>query len=623
MATQKTQKRYFTTTKSGEEVEVDQNTAQELVRTGKKTPEDFQIEEQSIEQPKTLAEQAVGLAVRPEAEIRPRPSSISEGVMRVAKGTAESMLPPISYEGMKRLVSPMPGQYGMSRVGQEISAYGNEDISKLASEYASSPNKMNPALRATIATGGEIAGNMLMPSPSDMALGVGFGGAGKVGSKGMGGEIYTPFNKMGEVATEGYINTPTAIEKKLAEQAKPTLGKQILDKVPEILGFRTRKQAIPVVNDKLKSIESEVQSLLDADSALVSKAKQLPAKKPLELPYSPTKQKGTEPSIPAVEPQAEIPTQDISYPGRTSILPAPMGIPEPKVGTIASGYKEPVAEALQTAPKLFKKGGSKGVFRKEDEAIESTQNSYVKQSQKENVEFFKQDREAKKKIAEAEAERVKVLEEIKAENSKRLTEKQEAMSKREEDKIISDRLKKIGVVETKDIVPEFAKLRAEYGTGVNKRDMAKIENAMNSFLEETPKLLDKKTAMILKRRNDSLVGKAYNKLKDASETVKTEVNELIGNFLRNKLKELDPKLGELAEKESLLIKANQGLVEGSKSIKGGSIVWDSVKQILREGEQRGVGLVAPSLYKAGKTTKNIQKSAFMLPPVTKKINEQN
>lgn len=38
-------KRYFTTTKSGEEVEVDQDIARELVALGKKKPEDFEIEE--------------------------------------------------------------------------------------------------------------------------------------------------------------------------------------------------------------------------------------------------------------------------------------------------------------------------------------------------------------------------------------------------------------------------------------------------------------------------------------------------------------------------------------------------------------------------------------------------
>jgi hypothetical protein len=107
---------------------------------------------------------------------RARPNNAAEWIMRFAKDTAEGLMPPTSIEGLKRALSPNPGQYGPLRTGQEIATYGREDNDKLAESFVEKTGgKIPPALAATIGAGGSLMGNMLIVSPQDMAAAAGTG----------------------------------------------------------------------------------------------------------------------------------------------------------------------------------------------------------------------------------------------------------------------------------------------------------------------------------------------------------------------------------------------------------------------------------------------------------------
>ena len=107
---------------------------------------------------------------------RERPSGIAEGIQRFAKDMAEGLMPPTSIEGLKRALSPGIGQYGALRTGQDIAAYGREDINKLAESFVQKPGIRDyPRLAATIGTGGAMMGDMLVMSPRDVAVGAGVG----------------------------------------------------------------------------------------------------------------------------------------------------------------------------------------------------------------------------------------------------------------------------------------------------------------------------------------------------------------------------------------------------------------------------------------------------------------
>lgn len=123
---------------------------------------------------KSLAENVSSAVVN--TPTRERPKNAAEAVTRFAKDTIETFSPPTSMEGVKRFLSPAPGQYGALRTGQDIAAYGREDINKLAESFVQKPGIRDyPRLAATIGTGGAMMGDMLVMSPRDVAVGAGMG----------------------------------------------------------------------------------------------------------------------------------------------------------------------------------------------------------------------------------------------------------------------------------------------------------------------------------------------------------------------------------------------------------------------------------------------------------------
>ena len=80
---------------------------------------------------------------------RERPKNLAEGLARFSRDMAEGLMPPTSIEGLKRALSPNPGQYGPLRTGQEIATYGREDNDKLAESFVEKTGgKIPPALAA-------------------------------------------------------------------------------------------------------------------------------------------------------------------------------------------------------------------------------------------------------------------------------------------------------------------------------------------------------------------------------------------------------------------------------------------------------------------------------------------
>lgn len=128
-----------------------------------------------------LAEKSVAAL----AQIPPRKmGSPAEMVGRVARDTMESLPTPTSMEGLKRLISPMPGQYGVSRTLQDLgeSMPSAQEMTGRAAEKISESRFGQAAPKTTAAAGATAyALSHLLPAkltPSEAAINIGSEGIG-------------------------------------------------------------------------------------------------------------------------------------------------------------------------------------------------------------------------------------------------------------------------------------------------------------------------------------------------------------------------------------------------------------------------------------------------------------
>jgi hypothetical protein len=127
------------------------------------------------------------------------------------------------------------------------------------------------------------------------------------------------------------------------------------------------------------------------------------------------------------------------------------------------------------------------------------------------------------------------------------------------------------VINTREIADSLDKLQENYKTGTRRGEVVKIGTKKGNFLEDNPDSLTKEEAMQLKRKLDDKVAKAYLNPEGQKTPAATEVDEHLANALRSKLYEVDPELGQLAAKESLMIRIRSGLGKTSTVSKyGGS-----------------------------------------------------
>ena len=179
----------------------------------------------------------------------------------------------------------------------------------------------------------------------------------------------------------------------------------------------------------------------------------------------------------------------------------------------------PSGQRVNLPAKEFQTEGG-ATFSKEVPEIEQKQAEYVKQAQRENINRFKE----------------------------RMNQPKYGLKVQRE-----------GTISINDIAKPLDELKKSYQTGTRIGEVAKINRLKSSFVSENPEVLDKNSAMILKRRLDDRVSKSYLAPSDAKTALSTEVDEALANELRKQIYKIDPELGQLAAQESLLIRLRTGL----------------------------------------------------------------
>lgn len=103
---------------------------------------------------------------------RTRPANAGQAVQRLFKDTLETFTPPTSLDSLKRLLSPRVGQFGLSRAGQDVATYGQQDFNQMGEKFSKTPfGQANPKTTSLM----RFMGSSNMISPEDIALGVGSG----------------------------------------------------------------------------------------------------------------------------------------------------------------------------------------------------------------------------------------------------------------------------------------------------------------------------------------------------------------------------------------------------------------------------------------------------------------
>lgn len=172
-------KKYYTKDKIGQDVEVDRQTAMELIRIGKKRPEDFEIEESSLQPnqaPTGTFEEPTDYQPIPE----PVPKTLAENVSGFVQKAAQYPMgmtadPRNVYGALKEGVAPtyyelMPQlERGAEMVGEDVRSAMPPDESAI-SKYGIAPISMStfPPRPSMMMMGGERAISQLMGRSTKM-----------------------------------------------------------------------------------------------------------------------------------------------------------------------------------------------------------------------------------------------------------------------------------------------------------------------------------------------------------------------------------------------------------------------------------------------------------------------
>lgn len=116
-----------------------------------------------------------------------------------------------------------------------------------------------------------------------------------------------------------------------------------------------------------------------------------------------------------------------------------------------------------------------------------------------------------------------------------------------------------GSISRDEIASSLDEVSSAYQTGTHPAQVKKVEFMRKGFLKSNPENMNLKEAMDLKRKLDDRVSKAYLAESGAKLPVEVEADEALANSLRAKIYEIDPMLGELAARESLMLKIRTSL----------------------------------------------------------------
>ncbi|OGW08453.1 MAG: hypothetical protein A2W75_04010 [Nitrospinae bacterium RIFCSPLOWO2_12_39_15] len=322
---------------------------------------------------------------------------------------------------------------------------------------------------------------------------------------------------LSESITNHFINTNAKIAEKLAEQKKPSLGSQTLKDFPEIIGFKNRKEAYDIAGEELSRIENQIRFITEENRALIQKPlipsvdiKGIPS-----LEYKPA-------SIQTIKPSSIPSGQQIRTPFTISEKITKTNIP--KTTREVTEIEKDVfgVEIGRTTKKesLYPPSELGGFTRKYDVG-------------------FTPDEEATKVRSEI-GKAVRGL--------KPLPEFSVGGGQRQ------------GTINLRETTDTLNKLKKKSDIGSEEGFLSKLNNMQEGIIKRNGEVVDITRAMELKRNMDDLAGNIYLKTVDSKSALKASAYEAMANDLRRQLYSIDPELGKLAAKESLLIRIRIGLL---------------------------------------------------------------
>src|SRR3990167_1313258 len=322
---------------------------------------------------------------------------------------------------------------------------------------------------------------------------------------------------LSESITNHFINTNAKIAEKLAEQKKPSLGSQTLKDFPEIIGFKNRKEAYDIAGEELSRIENQIRFITEENRALIQKPlipsvdiKGIPS-----LEYKPA-------SIQTIKPSSIPSGQQIRTPFTISEKITKTNIPKTTREVTEIEKDVFCVEIGRTTKKesLYPPSELGGFTRKYDVG-------------------FTPDEEATKVRSEI-GKAVRGL--------KPLPEFSVGGGQRQ------------GTINLRETTDTLNKLKKKSDIGSEEGFLSKLNNMQEGIIKRNGEVVDITRAMELKRNMDDLAGNIYLKTVDSKSALKASAYEAMANDLRRQLYSIDPELGKLAAKESLLIRIRIGLL---------------------------------------------------------------
>ena len=552
-----------------------------LVETDQGTFE-VETEDAVSEQPRTLAEKAVGLT----KEFSPAPTSFSE--MTPFSGQRQDVLTsllkpvlalekysqPVAEAGRKPFergiesLSSGISEAGYPMTGKTVGAVGKFGL-PIAMPFTPSEfgNTMTLGMGASIpglAKGTPITQGMREIGGASVPVNFGRGleakadefvsGMGGLTPPMVGGKFTGYLRKVfgediSDMFTNHFLNTQKPLAETLVSQGKPSLGAQVSEKAPGLLTGKSKQQAFDSAGKELLNLEKQIQQRLDFVESEMKKPvrTQGAAEAPRALEYKP----GTvEPSPELLAPDARGSVYSVGREGDPEMI---------RLGDIAKTQQPGGAKYETLTP------------GRSDPAVNFSGQTSIG---------------APLGSASSQAEKSLFL-------------KQQAMQAERAGNLKTNRPGTIDLNEVAKVVDDVS---GQYKTGTRAGKVAKINRLKENFLKENDPVLTEKSAMALKRKLDDSVGKAHLASDDAKLAPEVEVEEALANELRKRIYDLDPELGRLSDLESLMIRARTGLKKAIGTSKSGSAVipigWFSglVNRLVGSRYAAGAGLALNKMF---------------------------
>lgn len=363
---------------------------------------------------------------------------------------------------------------------------------------------------------GGVEGKPLAETASDMVSGgLLFGGL-SFGGQALGYMRELFGESLADKLATHFVNTPIAVAKKLYDKGSKNLGRQTLEKAPEILDFNSQDQAFKIAGREAAILHGKVNTKIDQMN------------KALEKPTTPTSRiEGT--------PQLEYKPGTVDRPGAT--------LPRESGGSAYSTGREgdPEMVRLGDIVKTQQPGGS----------------TYQSLSAGRGVPL---DYTGQTPIgAELGGASSRV--------EKELFLRQRAI---EAEKLATPSLNREGTATIKEIADSLDPLIKEYDTAATENIARRIQKVKERLYRKHNQILTPQDLVDIKRQYDKIVGKNWLKTSGDKMAVNAEIAANIADTARKKLYQLNPELGELSGRESLMIYIRDGLKNaGAERTSGG------------------------------------------------------